>query len=252
MRAVPIIECENLKKHFGGLKAVDGIDFKVENKGLISIIGPNGAGKTTFFNLLSGTLKPSGGKIFFKGHDVTKSPAYKLAQMGLGRSYQITNIFPLLTVFENVRLACQSRGNDNRKFWQHYQSFNNYIEKAEEILTLVNMKKRGSILARNLPHGDKRKLEIALALARNPTLLLLDEPTAGISTEEIPEIIALIEKVKQEQEITILLVEHRMDVVTAISDQITVLNRGRILTRGTPAEVMANSEVQEAYLGGGN
>jgi len=246
-----LLETKNLKKHFGGLKAVDGVDFKVNEGGLISIIGPNGAGKTTFFNLISGTLRPTAGKIFFRGRGVTGYPAHRLAQMGLGRSYQITNIFPRLTVLENVRLACQSAGEDNFKFWQHYKKFTSYEEKAYSILEKVRLKGRELQPTLSLPQGDKRKLEVAIALARDPKLLLLDEPTAGISTEELPELTNLIEDIKSEGAQTIILVEHRMDVVTTISDRITVLNRGLILAEGTPQEIVDNEEVQKAYLGGG-
>ncbi len=247
----PLLETKNLKKYFGGLKAVDGIDFSVQEEGLISIIGPNGAGKTTFFNLISGIMKPTEGRVFFQGRNITGWPPHRLAGMGLGRSYQITNIFPLLTVLENVRIACQSAGSDNYKFWQHHKSFSVYEEKAQEILKRVYLAGREQQLAMHLPHGDKRKLEVAIALAREPTLLLLDEPTAGISTEELPELTALIQEIKELGKQQILLVEHRMDVVTAISDRITVLNRGVILAEGTPDEIMENQEVQEAYLGGG-
>ncbi len=246
-----LLETQNLKKHFGGLKAVDGVDFRITEGGLISIIGPNGAGKTTFFNLISGTFRPTAGKVFFRGRPVTGYPPHRLAQMGLGRSYQITNIFPLLTVLENVRLACQSAGEDNLKFWKHYKKFPQYEEKALSILERVRLKGREFQPTLSLPHGDKRKLEVAIALARDPKLLLLDEPTAGISTEELPELTNLIKDIKAEGSQTIILVEHRMDVVTEISDRITVLNRGKILAEGTPQEIMDNEEVQKAYLGGG-
>lgn len=246
-----LLKTENLKKHFGGLKAVNGVDFSVKDEDLISIIGPNGAGKTTFFNLLSGVLKPTSGKIIFKGKEVGGVSPNRLAAMGLGRSFQITNIFPTLSVVENVRLACQSAGRDSFKFWKHYKVFSEYEDKAMEILERVRLKGKENQPTINLPHGDKRKLEVAIALARDPELLLLDEPTAGISAEELPELTALIEKIKDEGEQTILLVEHRMDVVTAISDRITVFNRGIILAEGSPEEVMENEEVQKAYLGGG-
>jgi len=247
-----LLETRKLKKHFGGVKAVDGVDFRVKGGGLISIIGPNGAGKTTFFNLISGTMRPGAGKIFFQGRDVTGYPAFKLALLGLGRSYQITNIFPRLTVLENVRLACQSAGEHNFNFWQHYRKFSQYEEQAYSILEKVRLQGRELQPTLNLPQGDKRKLEIGIALARKPELLLLDEPTAGISSDEIPEITSLIENLKKDEENqTVILVEHRMDVVTAISDRITVFNRGQILAEGTPREIMENEDVQRAYLGGG-
>lgn len=246
-----ILETRNLKKHFGGLKAVDGIDFKVDTRGLISIIGPNGAGKTTFFNLISGVLKPTAGKISLLGKDVTGYSSHQLARMGLGRSFQITNVFPTLTVLENVRIACQSAGGDNLKFWQHYRTFEQYEIQARDILKRVRLSGKEYDPIFKLPHGDKRKLEVAIALARDPEILLLDEPAAGISAEELPELTRLIQEIKEEGNRTILLVEHRMDIVTSISDTITVLNRGKILAQGTPDEIMSNEAVQEAYLGGG-
>lgn len=246
-----ILEVNRLEKSFGGLKAVHGVDFQIEEGGLTSIIGPNGAGKTTLFNLISGLYSPTEGRIFFKGEDVTDLPSYHRVRRGLGRSFQITNIFPNLTVLENVRLSCQSLGRESRAFYAHYLSFKEYEKKAKDLLGLFALEESASLLAYTLPHGAKRKLEMLVTLARDPELLLLDEPAAGISTEEMPDLIHLLERIKEEGKRTILLVEHRMDVVTKISDEIMVLNRGRILARGSKEEIMADGEVQEAYLGGG-
>lgn len=248
---MPILEVMGLAKSFGGLKAVDGVDFSIKERGLTAIIGPNGAGKTTLFNLISGVFKPTEGQILLKGEDVTDLPSYQRARRGLGRSFQITNIFPNLTVLENVRLSCQSIGRDSRRFYNHYLSFHKYLSKARELLNLFSLGDSAHLPAYILPHGDKRKLEIVVTLARDPEILLLDEPAAGISTEEMPGLTDLLQTIKEEGRRTILLVEHRMDVVTKISDSILVLNRGRILAKGDREEIMANREVQEAYLGGG-
>ncbi len=244
-----ILETRDLAKHFGGLKAVDGVNLRVRAGSLHAIIGPNGAGKTTLFNLISGHLKPTRGQVFLRGQDVTGLPPHRLAHMGLGRSFQITNIFPNLTVLENVRLAVQARGPDNFKLWHDYRRFSRYISRAREVIEYVSLKGKEHLLASALSHGDKRKLELAILLASDPDILLLDEPTAGMASEDVPELMRIVEHIRQTTGKTILLVEHNMDVVMRVSERITVMHRGRVLAEGTPQEIAANEAVQEAYLG---
>jgi branched-chain amino acid transport system ATP-binding protein len=215
-----------------------------------SIIGPNGAGKTTFFNLLSGNLEPTAGRVFFKGQDITRLPLHRTAHLGIGRSFQITNIFPNLTVLENVRLACQALGKGNFQVLRSHRHFREYEERAWEVLRQVGLEKEALYLARTLPHGGQRKLELAIILASDPEVLLLDEPTAGMAAEQVPELMALIRSVHEAGNKTIMLVEHNMNVVMSISDRITVMHQGQVLAEGTPAEIAANEVVQSAYLGG--
>jgi branched-chain amino acid transport system ATP-binding protein len=244
-----ILETQGLRKDFGGLIAVADVSINVEAQTLHSIIGPNGAGKTTFFNLLSGNIEPTSGKVIFKGQDITHLPAHRTAHLGIGRSFQITNVFPNLTVFENVRLAAQSLGRDNFKFWRHYQYFQKYERRAAKVIDQVGLGDQAHLLARVLPHGSQRKLELAILLAPDPELLLLDEPTAGMAREEIPILMDVINQVRQEENKTIMLVEHKMDLVMNVSDQITVMHQGSVLAEGTPIEIAANETVQSAYLG---
>jgi len=250
MDSETIFETHNLWKAFGGLVAVDKVNIKVHRKTLHAIIGPNGAGKTTFFNLLSGNIEPSGGQVIYKGHDITHQPVHKTIHFGIGRSFQITNIFPNLTVFENVRLACQALGGDNFKFWQATSAFSRYEERTWIVLEQVGLQERAFSLARTLPHGDQRKLELGMILAPDSEVLLLDEPTAGMAAEQVPELIALIQDIQQAGNKTVMLVEHNMNVVMSVSDMITVMHEGRILAEGSPAEIAKNKEVQIAYLGG--
>ncbi|MBS3753366.1 MAG: ABC transporter ATP-binding protein [Anaerolineales bacterium] len=244
-----ILKTKNLRKEFGGLVAVKDVNLEVREHRLHSIIGPNGAGKTTFFNLLSASLDPTRGKIFFKGKDITRTPAHQIAHLGIGRSFQITNLFPNLTVLENVRLAAQSLGEDNFKFWRDHQHFFRYQEQAWDILTQVDMTSEANLPARVLPHGSQRKLELAIILASDPELLLLDEPTAGMAREEIPMLMNVITNIKELGTKTIMLVEHKMDLVMNVSDWITVMHHGQVLAEGTPEEISANQNVQAAYLG---
>ena len=225
------------------------VSIQVEAQTLHSIIGPNGAGKTTFFNLLSGNLEPTSGKVIFKGQDITHFPAHRSAHLGIGRSFQITNVFPNLTVFENVRLAAQALGRDNFKFWRHHQSLREYETRAVEVIEQVGLSAQSQLPARVLPHGSQRKLELAILLAPDPELLLLDEPTAGMAREEIPLLMEVIDQVRQQGDKTIMLVEHKMDLVMSISDRITVMHQGQVLAEGSPAEIAANEMVQSAYLG---
>ena len=245
-----ILETIDLRKEFDALVAVDDVSIKIKQHSLHSIIGPNGAGKTTFFNLLSGNLDPTRGKVIYKGKNITRQPVYKTIHYGIGRSFQITNIFPNLTVFENIRLACQALGKDNFKFYQHADKLIEVNQRAEDVVNQVGLGAQAGTLARILPHGDQRKLELGMILAPDPEVLLLDEPTAGMAAEQVPELIALIQKIQKTGEKTVLLVEHNMNVVMSISDTITVMHLGKVLAAGTPAEIAADAEVQTAYLGG--
>ncbi len=244
-----LLEAKNLSKVFGGLVAVDDVSIQIQKSTMHAIIGPNGAGKTTLFNLLSGVMPPTTGQVFYKGNDITHISPQKRAHLGIGRSYQITNIFPNLTVLENIRLAAQAMGKDNFKLFHLADNFQDYIDKAEEVIAMVGLNGREYILARNLPHGEKRKLELGIMLACDPELLLFDEPTAGMSSEQVPELIQIINKVVQSKDRTAILVEHRMDMVMSISDIVTVMNQGRILAEGSPHDIANNQQVQTAYLG---
>lgn len=244
-----ILETRDLRKEFGGLVAVNDVSIKVKAHTLHTIIGPNGAGKTTFFNLLSGNLKPTTGRVIFEGRDISDLPPYRTVHLGIGRSFQITNIFPNLTVLENIRLAAQAVGGDSFKFWRHYQHFKQYEEQALEIISQIGLSGQVGMLAQMLPHGDKRKLELGIILASDPKLLLLDEPTAGMAREEIPMLMNTIDQIREKGDRTIMLVEHKMDLVMNVSDWITVMHQGQVLAEGTPGEIAANEVVQSAYLG---
>jgi branched-chain amino acid transport system ATP-binding protein len=245
-----ILEGQNLRKEFGALVAVADVSLKIKTGQFHSIIGPNGAGKTTLFNLLSRNLDPSDGKVFFKGQEITKIPLHRTAHLGLGRSFQITNVFPNLSVFENVRLAAQALGKDSFRFLRESSYFRQYEERTWEVLEQVGLKDRANLPARALPHGDQRKLELGIILAPNPDVLLLDEPTAGMANEQVPELVNLVRQIQSQGKKTIVMVEHNMNVVMSASDTITVMHQGRVLAEGTPAEIAANKTVQEAYLGG--
>lgn len=245
-----ILETRGLRREFGALVAVDDVSMRVRRQTLHSIIGPNGAGKTTFFNLLSGNLAPTSGKVFFKGRDITNLPVHKTAHLGIGRSFQITNIFPNLTVLENIRLAAQALGKDNFRLFRSHRHFKQYEARAWEVIQQVDLTERALTLARNLPHGDQRKLELGMILAPDPELLLLDEPTAGMASEQVPELMALVRRIQAAGNKTVMLVEHNMNVVMSASDVITVMHQGRLLAEGPPAAIAANETVQTAYLGG--
>ena len=244
-----ILEAQHLRKAFGGLVAVGDVSIKVQEHSMHAIIGPNGAGKTTLFNLLSGTMPPTSGQIFYHGNDITNLPPQRRAHLGIGRSFQITNIFPNLTVLENIRLSAQAMGKDNFRFLHLADNFSAYIEKAESVIAEVGLQGREMVFARNLPHGEKRKLELGIMLASDPELLLFDEPTAGMSSEQVPELIEIINRVVKENQRTAILVEHRMDMVMRISDKITVMSQGNLLAEGSPHEIANNEQVQKAYLG---
>jgi len=228
--------------------AVAQVDFQVERGELRSIIGPNGAGKTTFFRLISGEMKPSAGRIWFDGREITGMPQHRVSRLGVAKSYQITNVFPHLTVLENVRVAAQTyRLSFN--FWGRAAALTAIRDKAGAILKEVGLWDKREQLAAYLSHGEKRHLELGIALSTEPTLLLLDEPTAGMSPEETDETIHLIRRIAAGR--TVILVEHKMKVVMNISDRITVLHQGQVLAEGNPAEIRANERVQQTYLGAG-
>lgn len=247
----PIIETQGLTIRFGGQTAVDRVDLRVLPNTLKSIIGPNGAGKTTLFNLLTGQYKPSEGKVFLKGQDVTTFSPARRTRLGMGRSFQLTNIFPLLSVLENVRVAVQSRRALGLNFWRSYLHYPDLEDEAYEILKDVLLEKKWAVPASVLTHGEQRKLEIAILLGLEPEILLLDEPTAGMSQEEVPAILEILEQIKNSRTRTMLLVEHKMDMIMALSDSIAVLQDGRLIADGDPEEVKNSEEVQRAYLDGG-
>jgi branched-chain amino acid transport system ATP-binding protein len=246
MPADVLLETRALTRAFGSLVAVNRVDFAVRRGELRSIIGPNGAGKTTFFRLIAGELRPSSGRILFAGRDITGLPQYAVARLGIAKSFQITNVFPHLTVFENVRVAAQgpARAFD---FWSNRAALTAARERAASLLDAVGLGAKPSLLAAHLSHGEKRHLELAIALAGDPALLLLDEPTAGMSPEETDETIVLIRRLAAGR--TVVLVEHKMKVVMGISDRVTVLHQGAVLAEGTPAEIRGNELVQKTYLG---
>jgi branched-chain amino acid transport system ATP-binding protein len=247
----PLIETRDLTIQFGGHVAVDRVNLQVEPFTLKSIIGPNGAGKTTLFNLISGQYKPTAGSVYFRSRDITALGPAARTKLGLGRSFQLTNIFPTLTVLENVRLALQSKAQIGLVFWRHYRSYGELEDHAYELLGQVFMQDRWDAEATTLTHGEQRKLEIAILLALEPEVLLLDEPTAGMSLEEVPAVLEIITEIKAGRNRTILLVEHKFDMIMALSDSIAVLKDGALICDDVPDAVAGNEEVQEAYLGGG-
>ncbi len=248
MSASCALRTEHLSRSFAGFKAVNDVSLEIPLGGVRTIIGPNGAGKTTFFNLLSGLLPPSEGKIFFGDQEITQLRPYERARLGIARSFQITNIFAKLSVYENVRLAVQSLHDGKANFFLPASRMGDSSARCSEILEDIGLTSAADALAENLSHGDQRRLEIGLVLARDPTVLLLDEPLAGMSPTETHETVALIQRIAPGR--TIVLVEHDIDVVMSISETITVMQAGAILTVGTPAEIRANEAVQRAYLGG--
>ena len=242
-----ILKCQGLSKSFGALKAVDNVDLEFESGVVHAIIGPNGAGKTTFINLLSGELQPTEGSIFFKDHDQTKAPPNKISQLGVGRSYQKTNIFPGFTCLQNCWIASQSRLNTSMKFFRSAHRDKEVRERAIRSLELTHLSQKPEIMAANMSYGEQRQLEIAMMLATDPELMLLDEPLAGMGSEEGAKILELMRDLSKTH--TLILIEHDMDAVFAIADQLSVMENGILLETGTVEQIRNSKAVQEAYLG---
>jgi branched-chain amino acid transport system ATP-binding protein len=217
---------------------------------LTAIVGPNGAGKTTYFNLLSGQLRASAGRVLLEGVDITRLPASTRARRGLGRAFQLTNLFPNLSVHENVRLAVQATAGRGHDLWSIGSSNRSLAGEADRVLAEVALEHRRGVLAAQLPHGDQRKLEVAILIALQPKVFMFDEPTAGMSVDEAPVILGLIARIKQQRDKAVILVEHKLDVVRSLADRIIVLHQGQLVADGEPAQVMASQVVREAYLGG--
>jgi branched-chain amino acid transport system ATP-binding protein len=241
----PLLRTEGLAMRFGGLAALNDVNFEIPRGEVRAIIGPNGAGKSTFFNCLTGVLRPTSGRISFNGEDITGLTPDRISRKGIARSYQITNILPNATTLENVRIAAQSR----RHGWnmvRHHSHLRDIVEKAEAVLASVGLLAKADELASNLSHGEQRNLEIGIALATEPQLLCLDEPTAGMSTAETHETMQLVRRIAEN--LTILIVEHDMQVVMQLAQRITVFHYGRVLAEGTPDEIQSNPRVLEVYL----
>lgn len=247
----PIIEIRDLTIRFGGHVAVDCVSLRIEPFILKSIIGPNGAGKTTLFNLMTGQYRPTSGKVLLKGQDITPLGIAERTRLGMGRSFQLTNIFPALSVLENVRVAIQAREGFGLNFWRHYLHFSPTEDEAYRILKDVLLEQKWAAAAGSLTHGEQRKLEIAILLSLEPEILFLDEPTAGMSQEEVPAILEILDRIKSGGNRTMILVEHKMDLIMRLSDSIAVLQEGRLIADGDPDEIYRSRAVQEAYLGGG-
>jgi len=243
----PILRIEGLAKRFGGLEALGGVDLSVARGDFRAIIGPNGAGKSTFFNTMTGLLRPDAGRVIFEGRDVTGEPPHRLARRGVGRTFQITSVFQDLNALENVQVSLLAHARRNWSVWPAASAM--HAGRARELLALVGLAASAGRLAGTLAHGDQKRLELAIALASEPRLLLLDEPTAGMAAQERLESIRLVHRVARELGVSCVFTEHDMAVVFAVASHITVLHQGRVLAEGTPAEVRARREVQQVYLG---
>ena len=246
---MPLLETRHVSKAFGALLAVGRVDLKVESGLVHSIIGPNGAGKTTLFNLLAGVLTPTSGQVMYEGRDISTLKVHQRARIGIGRSYQVTSIFPELTVHENVRLAVQARSGHNFALFRPAAGLGEINDRADGILAEMGLLDLRDRTASTIPYGSQRSLDVAIALATDPKLLLLDEPTSGMSPEDTVKMIGLVERISEKY--TITLIEHHMKVVMSISDRITVLSQGEVIAEGPPEEIQRNEDVRKAYLGGG-
>lgn len=243
-----ILEAKGISRHFGSLVAVNEVDLKVSGGQIHSIIGPNGAGKTTLFNLLTGYLPLTRGEVVFKGESTGGLPPHILSKKGLGRSFQIISIFPDLTVYENVRIAAQSRAEGCFSFLKHFNMVRSAQEKADEVLEFIGLIEKKALLSKNLAYGEKRILDIGIALATDPELILLDEPMSGLPAGDLEWMMRLVQEIARS--LTVVLIDHNIDLVISISHIITVLHQGSVIAEGTPVEIQENQRVQEAYLGG--
>jgi branched-chain amino acid transport system ATP-binding protein len=246
--ASPILATRDLGLVIGGATIVAGIELEVLEGELLAVIGPNGAGKTTLFNLLSGLLRPTSGRVELDGHDVTREPPFRRTRRGLGRTFQVSNVFPLLPAHENVRLAAEAALGGTMRIWRQAARVREAVDRAHWALGRVGLEGRGPVPAGLLSHGDKRKLELAMVLAGRSRVIMLDEPMAGVSMEDVPELVELIASVHAEGR-TVLMVEHHMEVVTGLAERIAVLHHGSLLAVDAPDAIMRNRTVQQAYLG---
>ena len=244
-----MLETHQLTIRFGGHVAVDAVSCAFQPGTLTAIVGPNGAGKTTYFNLISGQLRASAGTVKLNGVDITRDDASTRTHRGLGRAFQLTQLFPGLSVLENVRLAVQSRRHEGLRMWTVWLDQTHTLQRARELVEQVQLGDRIHALASSLPHGDQRKLEVAMLMALEPSVYMFDEPTAGMSVDDVPVVLDLIRALKAQRDKTILLVEHKMDVVRELADRIIVLHNGQLVADGEPAAVIASPVVQQAYLG---
>ena len=249
MSASPILVTRDLGLVIGGATIVAGVGLEVREGELLAVIGPNGAGKTTLFNLISGLLRPTSGRVELGGSDITGQPPFRRTRAGLGRTFQVSNVFPLLDAHENVRLAAEAALGGTLRIWRRASRVREAVERAEWALGRVGLGSRRAASAGLLSHGDKRKLELAMLLAGNPRVILLDEPFAGVSMEDVPELVDLIRSVHVDEGKTVLMVEHHMEVVTGLAQRIAVLHHGSLLAVDTPDAIMRDETVQQAYLG---
>src|SRR5471030_980074 len=247
--ATPILETKDLGLDIGGATILSGVGLDVREGELLAVIGPNGAGKTTLFNLVSGLLRPTSGRIELAGVDITDLPTFRRTRAGLGRTFQVSNVFPLLDALENVRLAAEAALGGTMRIWRQASRVREAVDKANWALDRVGLTPRARVIAGGLAHGDKRKLELAMVLAGDSRVILLDEPMAGVSMEDVPELVELIRSVHVDEGKTVLLVEHHMEVVTGLAQRIAVLHHGNLLAVDTPDAIMRNETVQRAYLG---
>ncbi len=243
-----MLEARDIRKSFDGFAAIGGVSLTVPERGITAVIGPNGAGKSTLFNLLTGHLRADEGTVSLQGRDITAAAPHAICRMGVGRSFQHTNIFRKLTVFENVQAALIAHGGQARNFWGRAETL--YRDEAWQLLGSLGLTDLADAIGDSLSHGNQKQLELGIALASNPKLLLLDEPTAGMSAAETRDAIRLLERIVAERALTLLFTEHDMDVVFSIAQKIAVLHQGRLIAEGTPADVRADADVRRVYLGG--
>jgi branched-chain amino acid transport system ATP-binding protein len=243
-----MLDVRKLRKSFAGFVAVGGVSLTVDTGQIAAVIGPNGAGKSTLFNLITGHIRPDSGQVLLDGYDITSAAPHRICRMGIGRSFQRTNIFPRLSVFENVQAALLAHRGRGRNFWSDSETF--YREETADLLASIGLAGRERTVAGTLSYGNQKQLELGIALASDPAVLLLDEPTAGMSASETRETIELLSRITAARGLTLVFTEHDMEVVFGIAEKVAVLHQGRLLAEGTPAEVRSDPEVRRVYLGG--